>query len=315
MQPDTIRLKEIKPELTGYIRDSLSLLDSTEVPDEKIIHDIRVLLKRARSVIRLTKSLSDSDFQQRNLNDLRQAAQIMASWRDTSVHRKILKELRKEQPDLFHQLAGNAKVLSLIKKPEAEEKTGEDIISGIEEIRKLLKRTLMRLRFINMSDIDPENLLREVEATYSRVAAKFLKCRIKPKPRNIHEFRKKSKDLLYQLSFFRPLNGKEVRSLEKKLDSMTKNLGRYNDLSQLIATLDYTYPESSGDASTDELIVRIKGLQDPYLSRVWPVATKIFCPGKKLYNLLGFKILVFQNEEDTGHNQQESETAIYTFSK
>jgi CHAD domain-containing protein len=314
MQPETIRLKEIKPELTGYIRDALSLLDSAEIPDEKIIHDIRVLLKRARSVIRLTKSLSDSDFQERNLSDLRQAAGVMASWRDTSVHRRILRDLRKGQPVLFHQLAGNARVQSLIKKPDADVRPGDEV-AGIEEIRKLLKRTLMRLRFINMSDIDPENLLREVESTYTKVAGKFLRCRINPKAGNIHEFRKKTKDILYQLVFFRPLNNKEVRSLEKKLDSLSKNLGKYNDLSQLIAALDYSYPESSGDPSTDELIVRIKGLQDTYLSRIWPVATKIFCPGKKLFNLLGFKILVFQNEEEAVHSPRESESAIYTYSK
>jgi CHAD domain-containing protein len=315
MQPETIRLKEIKPELTGYIRDALSLLDSAEVPDEKIIHDIRVLMKRSRAVIRLTKSLSDTDFQERNLSDLRQVAGIMASWRDTSVHRKILRELRKEQPVLFHQLTGNTRVQALIRKPDADEKPDEEVLAGIEEIRKLLKRTLMRLRFINMSDIDPEKLLREVELTYNRVSGKFLRCRLNPKSGNIHEFRKKAKDLLYQLSFFRPLNNKEVRNLEKKLDFLSKYLGKYNDLSQIIAALDYTYPESSGDPSTDELIVRIRGLQDPYLYRVWPLATKIFCPGKKLFNLLGFKILVFQNDEDAIHVPQESESAIYTYSK
>jgi hypothetical protein len=41
----------------------------------------------------------------------------------------------------------------------------------------------------------------------------------------------------------------------------------------------------------DELIIIIREAQDNYLSKVWPVAYKIFCPGKKLANVLGYKIL------------------------
>jgi len=42
----------------------------------------------------------------------------------------------------------------------------------------------------------------------------------------------------------------------------------------------------------DELIIKIREKQDTYLSKVWPVAYKIFCPGQKLVNVLGFKLLV-----------------------
>jgi hypothetical protein len=42
----------------------------------------------------------------------------------------------------------------------------------------------------------------------------------------------------------------------------------------------------------DELIVKIRGVQDRYLAKVWPSAYQVFCPGKKLVNVLGFKLLV-----------------------
>jgi hypothetical protein len=32
--------------------------------------------------------------------------------------------------------------------------------------------------------------------------------------------------------------------------------------------------------------------QDRYIARVWPSAHKIFCPGQKLINVLGFRLLV-----------------------
>jgi hypothetical protein len=42
----------------------------------------------------------------------------------------------------------------------------------------------------------------------------------------------------------------------------------------------------------DELAILIHGEQDRYLSKVWPAAYKIFCPGQKLVNILGFRLLV-----------------------
>jgi hypothetical protein len=42
----------------------------------------------------------------------------------------------------------------------------------------------------------------------------------------------------------------------------------------------------------DELIVLLRVEQDKYLSRVWPAAHKLFCPGQKLVSIMGFKLLV-----------------------
>ena len=135
-------------------------------------------------------------------------------------------------------------------------------------------------------------LLKELENTYNNVVDKYLVCRNNPKPENIHMFRKKSKDFLYQLWFFRALNPSVLKAVEKKLDAMTQNLGKYNDLAQLIVTLEYKYSGTAEPAALDELIILIREAQDRYLMKVWPVAYKIFCPGKKLFNVLGFKLLI-----------------------
>jgi len=98
--------------------------------------------------------------------------------------------------------------------------------------------------------------------------------------------------LQYQLYFFRPLNVAVIKSLEKRVSSITQNLGRFNDLSQLIADLDYNYKDKSNMPALDELVIKIREKQDMYLSNVWPSAYKVFCPGQKLVNVLGFKLLV-----------------------
>ncbi len=73
---------------------------------------------------------------------------------------------------------------------------------------------------------------------------------------------------------------------------MTRNLGKYNDLAQLIISLAYKYKPGSPNPALDELIVLIREEQDKCLSKVWPTARRIFNPGQRLINLLGFRILM-----------------------
>jgi hypothetical protein len=88
------------------------------------------------------------------------------------------------------------------------------------------------------------------------------------------------------------LNAKAINSLEKRLDSIGQNLGKYNDHAVLINTLGYKYPSGENNSAVDELIVIIKQEQDKYLQKVWPTAFRIFRPGQRLENVLGFKVLV-----------------------
>jgi len=64
-------------------------------------------------------------------------------------------------------------------------------------------------------------------------------------------------------------------------------LGRYNDLAQIMAMTGYRYGAPENSDVTDELAVAIKDKQDRCLIKVWPVAYRLFAPGKKLQDLLG----------------------------
>ena len=142
-----------------------------------------------------------------------------------------------------------------------------------------------------MNNLDPHLLLKELELTFNAVTGSYLKARNYPKSINIHEFRKITKDFLYQLYFFRSLKPKVIKDLEKRLENIAQNLGKYNDHAVLIRALDYKYPSAENSSAVDELMVLIKKEQDRYLMKVWPAAFKIFRPGQRLANVLGFKVL------------------------
>jgi CHAD domain-containing protein len=289
---DYVKLKEIKPVLSVYLKEAQSLLNLSAVPDEKAIHDIRVLMKKSRAVLKLIHSQIDDESFQRDYLALRQVGRVLCTWRETSVHRKTLKDIKKEYPDIFLQLEDNEKIMMLMKKPDSLLEVTPESRQDVEQINELLRKAAYRIRFQSMGNLIPQQLLKELEMIYDCVADNYLICRNSPKPANIHEFRKRAKDLLYQLFFFRPLNPSVIKDLEKKLDSITQFLGKYNDLSQIVTILDYKYNALQNAPALDELMVAIREQQDKYLARVWPSAHKIFCPGQKLINVLGFRLLV-----------------------
>ncbi len=293
IEPVYVKLKDIKPALSGYIGEARELLKNPDLPDEKVVHDVRVLMKKSRATLKLLSTQIDKDSYDRDMRSLREVGRLMCSWRDISVQRKILKELKKEFPSLFVALKDNEKLAAILNKKSSSAEPSDEKKHEVAVIEDILYKTGYRIRFHSMNNIDPQILIKELERTYSRVINIYLACRNKPGRRNLHEFRKKSKDFLYQLYYFRPLNQSMVKSLEKKLEGLTQNLGKFNDLTQLVKALDYKYLDETNSPAINELIIRIREMQDLYLKKVWPAAFKIFCPGQKLLNLLGFKILIY----------------------
>jgi CHAD domain-containing protein len=292
MELDYIKLKEIKPALSGYIRESQELLKKSAIPDEDVVHDVRVLMKKCRASLKLAVPQLDQEFFERDMLALREVGRIMCTWRESAVHRRLLKELKKDYPEIFAQLKENERITSLLKKQDQGVEPVPEMLTGMKQIELLLNKTGYRIRFEGMNKIDPKLLIKELELTYSKVVNIYMICRNNPRPANVHEFRKKAKDFLYQLYYFRPLNVPVIKALEKKLDIMTQNLGRVNDFTQLIKAIGYNYQDNSNIPAMNELIIRIREKQDSYLTKVWPSAYKILCPGQNLVNILGFKLLV-----------------------
>jgi CHAD domain-containing protein len=292
METDCIRLKEIKPELSDYISKATALLNDQAFPDDDSIHDIRVLLKKARASLKLIEPQFGSEYNHMDIPDLKEAADILAGWREAAVYRKILKDMKGEFPDLFARLIDNEKVTRLLIKQD-QSGSAKEQIPDTDKVRALLKKAGYRIRLTGMKDTDPQKLLKELEKSYSIVVGSFVSARYKTSMKKLHTLRKKTKDLLYQLYFFRPLNSSAIKQLGKELENIAKNLGRIHDLEQLVKALEYQYPEGSLDNDMSELMVRIREKQDRYLKKVWPAASELFMPGMKLEYVLGYKVLVY----------------------
>jgi CHAD domain-containing protein len=289
-EKDPGQLRELKPAMAGYIRDSMALLARLPVPDDDAVHDIRVLMKRQRATIKLVKPLLAEESYMREYLAGREVGRILCTWREMSVLYKTAKALKKENPKLFVKLWDNEKIQGILRKPYSSWTAAGERSKSVKVLSAELNKAQYRVRFLNLKEPDIALLLEELGRNYLIAAKAYLDCRNNPRPRLLHEFRKKSKTLMYQLYFFRPLNQPAVRSLEKRLDQLTRNLGKYNDLAQITDLIGYRYGDPGNGPLLDELAVVIRDKQDKYLSKVWPSAYRIFAPGKNLGDLLGFAV-------------------------
>ena len=292
MLENFVTIKDIKPVLCGYIREARFRFDPDEIPGENVVHEVRVLMKKTRASIRLLESQMDKETFAMEYSSLREVGRIMRSWRETSVHRKLLKSLKRKYPKLFSSLPGNEKINALLSKQDIDSGLLQQMKADIVKIMDILHKSGYRWRFRSINNLDNYLLFRELQKTYSKVSVSYLKARIYPVSENLHEFRKKAKDFLYQLYFFRLLKPKVIRELEIRLDSIAQNLGKYNDHAVLIKSLGYKFQQKENNIALDELIVLIKEEQDRFLTRVWPSAFRIFRPGRTLVDVLGIKVLL-----------------------
>jgi len=307
MQPGILKLKEIKPVLYGFVREADLLLSAGEVPDEHTIHDVRVIMKKSRASVKLVKSRIGAESFTREYSAFREAGRLMRSWRESTVHQKILKNLKKRYPSVFAQLEGNNAIESVLNARHGSSEKNTAIIGEAGNIRDLLRKSGYRIRFMNMDTPDPATLLSELGLTYAAASGCFMAARNRPGAKNLHDFRKRVKDFLYQLYFFRPANPKKVKGLESRLDSIARNLGKFNDLAVLIRMLGYRYEKDQPSSGIDHLVLILRQEQDRYLSAVWAPAYSIFTPGQSLAGLLGFKFPVAAGLPVTGDKTYEQD--------
>jgi CHAD domain-containing protein len=283
---DLSNIRDIKASMTDLISGSLQLLGRQPLPDGEAIHDIRVMMKKYRAAVRLVRPLLDDTVYRREYLAGRETGRMISSWRETDVMRKTVRALKKDNPGLFLRLREDEKLRGLLRKPYSTWEEAGVQVKVVTEVAGRLTRANHRLRFISLKVPDLSLLPGEMEKSYRLAAKAYMACRNNPKPPLLHEFRKKAKTLMYQAAYFRHLNPSKVKSLEKKLNGLTQNLGRYNDLSRIMAITGYRFGDPDNSIEADELAIVIRNRQDRYLMKVWPVAYRLFTPGRKLYDLL-----------------------------
>ena len=178
------------------------------------VHETRKHLKKARAALRLVSGEIDRDVWKREDRCLAKVGRLISAVRDAEVRLETVRQLR--------EFARGKK--------RSFQETEELLAEWPQEAEERLRQTLNRIREWPLDELTCKRLRENVQRTYKR-GRKALKTAIKKtNTKNLHTFRKRAKELWYQLRILRPLAPAVFKELNDELKTIGQYLGQVHDL-------------------------------------------------------------------------------------
>lgn len=226
------------------IEDATGLLRDQEADPVEAVHEARKDMKKLRSTLKLVRPAIGDDAYQRENGRFRDAGRALCDVRDAQVRAETLDALAERFAD-DPPPGGWWTVRALI--------VGEEQPDG-EQLETLRDRTAAE---IEGADDEVEDwklkgdgfdLLRPgIKRAYARGRKRFREARSDPTDANLHEFRKRSKDLWYQLRLVRRGWPEVIATTADEAHELSDRLGDDHDLVVLGADLERGAPKLTAD--------------------------------------------------------------------
>ena len=233
----------IRPELPGDVavaRVLLSFLDEMDAvhdgtvadTDIEFLHDFRVAVRRSRSVVKLLGDLLPADLVGWVTPELKWLGDLTAPSRDLDVH---LEELPSMAAGLASGRPEDMEPMALhLRRLRASER--RRLVRGLRSARYERWRARWRTSLAELASRDGDGpSMQEISVdrlagAYRRVLRRGSRITPASPAEDLHDLRKRSKELRYLLEFFAPvLDPGGVRSAIKELKGLQDLLGTFQD--------------------------------------------------------------------------------------
>jgi CHAD domain-containing protein len=189
------------------------------------VHETRKHLKKARAALRLVRGEIDRALWKREDRCLGKVGQLISEVRDAEVRLQTVRQLRE---------FARGKKRSF---EETEELLAFELDSFLaafsewpKEAEKRLCQALERIRDWPLDKLSCKRLRENVRLTYKRGRQALKRAIKKTSAENLHSFRKREKELWYQLRLLRPLAPAVFKELNDELKTIGEYLGQVHDL-------------------------------------------------------------------------------------
>jgi CHAD domain-containing protein len=205
--------------------------------DGEAIHEARKALKRLRALLRVSRgSLGEERYGRENVA-LRDAGRELSGARDAQVlvatfddlTGRFAEELPPGAWSRFREaLAANVEAANA----PSDDARGDEVRAGVVNA---LSGARMRVATWPLAQHGgPESLLGGLEQIYRRGRRATRVARDRPRTENLHELRKRAKDLWHATQLLRPVSPKRMKALSRRAHRVSDLLGDDHDLSVLL---------------------------------------------------------------------------------
>jgi CHAD domain-containing protein len=271
-------LRRCAREQLGQAIDELT----NRVSDDPVeaVHEARKSLKKARSLLRLGRGTLAAGERRRANDALRSAGRKLSSARDAEVMLEATDELAERFAGRLPQASFDAIRHHLVaERDPARRQVLESGLTGQVADELAAARSAIEdwtLRRDGWKALEPG-----LQRSYARGQAALERARRKPTVENLHEWRKRTKDLWYHLRLLKPLAPGIIGGAAKDADKLSKLLGDDHDLAVLRVTLEH----GAGDLKidVDAVLALIDHRREQIQAEAVPLGERLYAERPKAF--------------------------------
>jgi CHAD domain-containing protein len=235
------------------------------------IHDARKDMKKLRSLLRLVRDdLGKQRYRAANAR-YRDAARELSPARDAEVKLATLTALRASHPDNLPRATALQQALERERAELAA--AGTDVEQRVDAAAEAIAAGAIDVDAWTLHGDDFDLLRSGLERCYRRGRDRMRTARDRPSDEAIHEWRKRTKDLWYQLRLLRNAWPELLGPTAEQAHELADLLGDHNDLAVLIADARRRLPD---DPDTAALAVMAEHRQAELLERAFALGDRLY---------------------------------------
>jgi CHAD domain-containing protein len=210
------------------------------------VHEVRKDLKKARSLLRLVRPAIPGKVYRRENRRLRDTARGIAGARDADVLVETVDKLAERYVGRLPKRA-----FTTLRRRLAKEATASSQLAGSEELIGALEAARARVGTWTPDGCDGATLRAGAVRAYSRGRDALAAAERDPSAENLHEWRKRVKDLWYHQRLLRNAWEKPLKTMAGESHRLADLLGDDHDLAVLSDRLAGSAELTDGSASLD----------------------------------------------------------------
>jgi CHAD domain-containing protein len=197
------------------------------------VHETRKHLKKLRAALRLTSDDAGKHRYEREDRCLSRTGKLLSDLRDAHVRLQTLTQLKAGHDATHNPFPRLEELLSM-----ERESFSAAFADWQKQVVPRLEAAEKRLAGWQLDDLTWKQVCGSVAKSYRRGRAALVEVVERPSPENFHKWRKKVKELWYQLRLLRPLNRVVLEKIANDANALGELLGLDHDLAFLLARFD-----------------------------------------------------------------------------
>jgi CHAD domain-containing protein len=263
--------EDLRRALQDQLDAVLRLGEGAEADPVTAVHEIRKALKRVRAWLRLARShLGEEVFGEEN-RAARDMGRLLGTARDSDIHVETLAIVLEALPET----EGSPPVLELARRLEVRRALVRQVVLAddgpMDQVVERAGHARDRAATLPLDGLGPRELATGVGLSYAAARTRFREAKGSGDPDRHHSWRKRVKDLQYQLQLLAPRLGPGLRRRLDAQERMGSHLGLANDLANLGELLHQEPVLVPDDDVRDRVVVTAYRMRD----RAWRDAGRI----------------------------------------